>query len=56
MGHVPRMGEMCNVYVILVGKPEGMSPLGRSCVLLRGYYENGSWGNRLGGVSHSHLA
>jgi hypothetical protein len=28
-GHVARMGENKNVYRILVGKPEGKSPLGR---------------------------
>jgi hypothetical protein len=27
-GHVARMGEMRNVYRILVGKPEGKRPLG----------------------------
>jgi hypothetical protein len=29
-GHVARMGEKRNVYILLVGKPEGKSPLGRS--------------------------
>jgi hypothetical protein len=29
-GHVARMGEMWNVYRLLVGKPEGKRPLGRS--------------------------
>jgi hypothetical protein len=28
-GHVPRMGETRNVYMILVGKPEGKRALGR---------------------------
>jgi hypothetical protein len=28
-GHVARMGEKRNAYMILVGKPEGKSPLGR---------------------------
>jgi hypothetical protein len=28
-GHVARMGEGRNVYSVLVGKPEGKSPLGR---------------------------
>jgi hypothetical protein len=28
-GHVARMGEKRNAYRILVGKPEGMRPLGR---------------------------
>jgi hypothetical protein len=28
-GHVARIGEKKNVYRILVGKPEGMRPLGR---------------------------
>ena len=28
-GHVPRMGEERGVYRVLVGKPEGKSPLGR---------------------------
>jgi hypothetical protein len=29
-GHVARMGEKRNVYSLLVGKPEGKGPLGRS--------------------------
>jgi hypothetical protein len=29
-GHVARMGEKRNAYRILVGKPEGRRPLGRS--------------------------
>jgi len=29
-GHVARRGEMRNAYSILVGKPEGKRPLGRS--------------------------
>jgi hypothetical protein len=29
-GHVARMGEKRNAYRILVGKPEGKRPLGRS--------------------------
>jgi hypothetical protein len=29
-GHVARMGETRNAYRILVGKPEGNKPLGRS--------------------------
>jgi hypothetical protein len=28
-GHVARMGEERKVYKVLVGKPEGKSPLGR---------------------------
>jgi hypothetical protein len=28
-GHVTRMGEKRNVYMLLVGKPEGKRPLGR---------------------------
>ena len=28
-GHVARMGEMRGVYRVLVGKPEGKTPLGR---------------------------
>jgi hypothetical protein len=28
--HVARMGDMRNVYRLLVGKPEGKRPLGRS--------------------------
>jgi hypothetical protein len=28
-GHVARMGERRGVYRVLVGKPEGMKPLGR---------------------------
>jgi hypothetical protein len=29
-GHVPHMGRKRNAYRILVGKPEGKKPLGRS--------------------------
>jgi hypothetical protein len=29
-GHVARMGERRNAYRILMGKPEGKRPLGRS--------------------------
>jgi hypothetical protein len=29
-GHVARVGEERNVYKVLVGKPEGKRPLGRS--------------------------
>ena len=29
MGHVARIGKKRGVYKILVGKPEGMRPLGR---------------------------
>jgi hypothetical protein len=29
-GHVARMGEKRNVYSLMVGKPEGKRPLGRS--------------------------
>jgi hypothetical protein len=29
-GHVARMGEEIGVYRVLVGNPEGKSPLGRS--------------------------
>jgi len=29
VGHVARMGERSGVYRVLVGKPEGKSPLGR---------------------------
>jgi hypothetical protein len=28
-GHVARIGEKMNAYMILVGKPEGKRPLGR---------------------------
>jgi hypothetical protein len=30
VGHVARMGEERNVYRVLMGKPEGKRPLGRS--------------------------
>jgi hypothetical protein len=30
MGNVARMGEKRNAYKLLVGKPEGKSPLGRT--------------------------
>jgi hypothetical protein len=36
-GHVVRMGEMRGAYNILVGKPEGRRPLGRS---RRGWEDN----------------
>jgi len=29
-GHVARMGQMRNSFTILVGKPKGKRPLGRS--------------------------
>ena len=29
VGHVARMGQRSDVYRVLVGKPEGTSPLGR---------------------------
>jgi len=29
LGHVVRMGECRGVYRVLVGKPEGVRPLGR---------------------------
>jgi hypothetical protein len=29
-GHVVQMGEKRNVYTLLVGKPEGNTPLGRT--------------------------
>jgi hypothetical protein len=29
-GHVARIGERSGVYMVLVGKPEGRRPLGRS--------------------------
>jgi hypothetical protein len=29
MGHVVQLGEKTNVYRLLVGKPEGKTPLGR---------------------------
>jgi hypothetical protein len=36
-GHVARMGEKRNVYRLLVGKPEGKTPLGRP---RRGWIDN----------------
>jgi hypothetical protein len=36
VGYVARMGEMRNAYSILVGKPDGKIPLGKS----RGRWEN----------------
>jgi hypothetical protein len=30
VGHVARMGEKGNAYRVLVGKPEGKRPLGRT--------------------------
>jgi hypothetical protein len=58
-GHVARMGEGRNLYKILVGKPEGKRPLGRS----RRRFEDGinmdlseiGWGGG-GGVEWVHLA
>jgi hypothetical protein len=29
LGHVARMGEERNVYIVFVGRPEGKKPLGR---------------------------
>jgi len=29
-GHVARMGDMRGLYMVLVGKPEGKRPLGRT--------------------------
>jgi hypothetical protein len=45
-GHLTRMGEERNVYKILVGKPNGKRPLGRS---RRRWDQNGSYGDWLGG-------
>jgi hypothetical protein len=36
-GHAARMGEKRNVYMLLVGKPEGKRPLGRP---RRGWMDN----------------
>jgi len=36
VGHVAIMGEMRGVYSILLGKPEGMRPLGRPRLRLEG--------------------
>jgi hypothetical protein len=45
---VARMGQERKVYKVLVGKPEGKKPLGRS--KRRWEDQNGSYGNWLGGV------
>jgi hypothetical protein len=37
VGHVASMGEMRNAYNILVGKPEGKRPLGKTYAWM-GYY------------------
>ena len=36
VGHVVRMGEMTGADGVLVGKPEGMRPLGRPRLRLEG--------------------
>jgi hypothetical protein len=33
--HIARVGEMRNVYTILIGRPEGMTPLRRLKCILR---------------------
>jgi hypothetical protein len=42
-GHVARMGEKRNVYMLLVGKPEGKRPLGRP----RRSWIDGSFGDAI---------
>jgi hypothetical protein len=39
-GHVARMGEERKVYKVLVGKPEGKSPLGRPRVYVGKWDQN----------------
>jgi hypothetical protein len=45
-GHVARMGEERKVYKVLVGQPEGKSPLGRP---RHRWDQNGSYGDWLRG-------
>jgi hypothetical protein len=55
VGHVARIGEVRNVYRVLVGKPEGKRPLGRP----RRRWEDGikmDLGRLAGGVEWIHLA
>ena len=47
-GHTARMGERSGVYRVLVGKPEGKTPLGRPryrCRILRWIFRK--WGHGL---------
>jgi hypothetical protein len=54
-GHVARVGEERKLYKVLVGKPEGKSPLGRR----RRRWEDGirmdlmetNWGGGAGGIT-----
>jgi hypothetical protein len=54
--HVAHIGEMRNAYKMLVGKPEGKRPVGRS----RSRWENNNkmyiWERVFGGVDWIHLA
>jgi hypothetical protein len=48
-GHVARLWEERKLYKVLVGKPEGKRPLGRPMRKVRGWGQNGSYGDWLGG-------
>jgi hypothetical protein len=54
--HVTRMGEKRNVYRLLVGKPEGKSPLGRPRRRLIDNIKVGHLVTGLGGVDWTGLA
>jgi hypothetical protein len=47
-GHVACMGEEGNVYRVLVGKPEGKRPLGRSRRRWKDGIKTGEWLGRCG--------
>jgi len=55
-GYVARMGEMRNVYKILVAKPEGKQPLGRSRHRWEDNIKTESEGGRVEDVDWMHLA
>jgi len=54
-GHVTRMGEMGNTYM-LAGKPEGKRPLGRRRHKWKDHIRMDLWKIWLGGVDWMHLA
>jgi hypothetical protein len=55
-GHVARMGEERKVYKVLVGKPEGKRPLGRSRRRWKDGIRMDLWEKFLGGVDWIRLS
>jgi hypothetical protein len=53
---VARMGEVRGAYSILVGRPEGRSPLRRPRRRWEDNIKIGSWGNRVWGCGLDSLA